>query len=103
IEAFIDWKVREEQKVAAMVAGSRTVRKHLRAILDATTGADAAPASLDLADNQRLRKAVARARRDGVPEGYIQRVFQLVTQHEAPEDFREFDTDWQGEAYVTVS
>ena len=31
IEEFINWKVREEQKVAALVTGSRTVAKHLTA------------------------------------------------------------------------
>jgi ribonucleoside-diphosphate reductase alpha chain len=29
IEAFIDWKVKEEQKVAALVTGSKIVKKHL--------------------------------------------------------------------------
>ena len=33
IEAFITWKAREEQKVAAMVAGSRLCAKHLNEIL----------------------------------------------------------------------
>jgi ribonucleoside-diphosphate reductase alpha chain len=35
IEAFIDWKVKEEQKVAALVTGSKIVRKHLDAIMKA--------------------------------------------------------------------
>ena len=35
IEAFVDWKVREEQKVAAMVAGSRLANRHLNAIINA--------------------------------------------------------------------
>ena len=35
IEAFIDWKVKEEQKVAALVAGSKIVKRHLKAILRA--------------------------------------------------------------------
>ena len=35
IEAFIDWKVKEEQKVAALVAGSKIVKRHLKAILKA--------------------------------------------------------------------
>ncbi|MBT5773174.1 MAG: vitamin B12-dependent ribonucleotide reductase, partial [Dehalococcoidia bacterium] len=36
VEEFIDWKVKEEQKVAAMVAGSRLVRRHLRSTFQAT-------------------------------------------------------------------
>ncbi len=29
IEAYIDWKVKEEQEVAALVAGSKLCREHL--------------------------------------------------------------------------
>ncbi|MEZ4552319.1 MAG: vitamin B12-dependent ribonucleotide reductase [Dehalococcoidia bacterium] len=97
VEAFIDWKVNEEQKVAALVAGSRTIRRGLRAVLDA------AAEGLDPLANRGLRKAVTRARRDGVPEPYIQRVLQLAGQGVTELDFAEFDTDWQGEAYITVS
>src|SRR5438270_491306 len=35
IEQFIDWKVREEQKVAALVTGSKINQKHLKAVLKA--------------------------------------------------------------------
>ncbi|MDE2696135.1 MAG: vitamin B12-dependent ribonucleotide reductase [Chloroflexota bacterium] len=97
VEQFIDWKASEEQKVAALVTGSRTIRKRLRAIVEATTD------GLDPADNRRLRRAVSRARRDAVPEAYVQRVLQLVEHGEEVIDFTEFDTDWQGEAYQTVS
>ncbi len=34
-EAYIDWKVKEEQKVAALVTGSKTVKKHMKAVLKA--------------------------------------------------------------------
>src|SRR6202012_5989549 len=37
IEAYIDWKVIEEQKVAALVAGSKLANKHLNAIMAACT------------------------------------------------------------------
>ena len=97
IEEFIDWKVAEEQKVAALVAGSRTIRRRLAAVLDATAE------GFDPAQNRALRRAIARARRDGVPDGCVQRVLQLAEAGEAPIDFSEFDTDWQGEAYQTVS
>src|SRR5438046_7854464 len=35
IEAYINWKVKEEQKVAALVTGSRTIQPHLKAIMRA--------------------------------------------------------------------
>ena len=97
IEEFIDWKVNEEQKVAALAAGSRVMRRHLSAIFEAA-GADADPTA-----NRPLRKALTRARRDGVPEGYVQRVLQLVEQGAPAVDFAQFDCDWQGAAYQTVS
>jgi ribonucleoside-diphosphate reductase alpha chain len=97
VEAFIDWKAVEEQKVAALVAGSRLMRRALRDVADATAG------GLDLAANRPLRRAVARARRDGVPEAYVQRALQLAQHGAAPLALREFDTDWQGEAYLTVA
>jgi len=97
VEEFIDWKVNEEQKVAAMVAGSRMIRRHLSHVFEASTE------GVDPTTNRALRKSVNRARRDGVPESFIQRVLQLVAQGEQEVDFREFDTDWQGEAYITVS
>ena len=97
IEEFVEWKAREEHKVAALVAGSRLLRRRLAAILEACAD------GLDPAANRRLRRAVARARRDAVPEACVQRVLRLAAQGEREIDFREFDADWQGEAYQTVS
>ncbi|MFN8638114.1 MAG: vitamin B12-dependent ribonucleotide reductase [Dehalococcoidia bacterium] len=97
IEEFIDWKVVEEQKVAALVAGSKVIRRHLRDLFEG------AQAGLDPVANRGLRRAASRARRDGVPEGYIERVLQLAAQGVTSLDFSEFSTDWEGEAYLTVS
>ncbi|TAJ22052.1 MAG: vitamin B12-dependent ribonucleotide reductase [Dehalococcoidia bacterium] len=101
IEQFVDWKVREEQKVAALVTGAFVTRKHLRSILDAALDVNAG--GLDPARNASLRRAVKLARKDGVTEGYVQRVLQLAEEGHTEVDFAEFDTDWQGEAYNTVS
>ena len=35
IEKYINWKVKEEQKVAALVTGSKVVAQHLKAIMKA--------------------------------------------------------------------
>ena len=94
IEEFIDWKVNEEQKVAALAAGSRVMRRHLSAIFEA-----AGPQTPTRRPNRPLRKTLTRARRDGVPEGYVQRVLQLVEQGAPAVDFAQFDCDWQGAAY----
>ena len=101
IEQFVDWKVREEQKVAALVTGAFVTRKHLRSILDAAL--DATAGGLDPARNASLRRAVKLARKDGVTEGYVQRVLQLAAEGHTEVDFAQLDTDWQGEAYNTVS
>lgn len=95
VEKFIDWKVIEEQKVASMVAGSKTCRKYLTAVYEAV-GED------DDTDTMTLKKAIREARRHFVPENYIQRVVRMAEMGE-PFSFSEFDTDWESEAYMTVS
>ncbi len=101
VEQFIDWKVREEQKVAALVTGAAVTRRHLAAIFEAAHNLEEGGPSTR--ENRSLRRAVARARKDGVTEGFIVRVLQLVEQGVTTLDFQEFDSDWQGEAYQTVS
>ncbi|MEZ4501292.1 MAG: vitamin B12-dependent ribonucleotide reductase [Dehalococcoidia bacterium] len=99
VEEFIDWKVDEEQKVASLVTGSKVIRRHLRAVFEAASSDE----GLDPVANRPLRRSVSKARRDGVPESYVQRVLQLAQQGAGALDFTEFDLDWQGEAYITVS
>jgi ribonucleoside-diphosphate reductase alpha chain len=97
IEAYIDWKVIEEQKVAALVAGSKLCQKHLNAVMAA------AQTGIDPKENAALKKAIKAARRSEVSENYIQRVLQFASQGYAHIDFRTYDTDWDSEAYLTVS
>ncbi|MBK8210694.1 MAG: vitamin B12-dependent ribonucleotide reductase [Rhodospirillales bacterium] len=105
VEQFIGWKVREEQKVAALVAGSRLARQRLDAVLAACgesfDGAD--DARFDPARNSGLRRAIRAARRAMIPESMIQRVLEIGRQGEAAFDFPVFDTDWDSEAYRTVA
>lgn len=102
IEAYINWKVVEEQKVAALVAGSKACRKHLRRVMDATR-AEVAGDRLDPKGNRALRRAIADARRAQVPLSYVQRVLHFAAQGYTELDFPEYDTDWQSDAYNTVS
>ncbi len=101
IEDFIDWKVIEEQKVAALVSGSRLCNKHLNLIM-AACRADAED-PFDPAKNPALRAEIRAARKGMVPENYIQRVIQLARQGHETIDFRVYDTDWDSEAYLTVA
>jgi len=102
IERFIGWKSVEERKVAALVAGSRINRKHLQQIIDACYG-DQETAVTDPTDNPQVRVAISAARRNGVPDGSIRRVLQLANQGQREYTVEEYTTDWDSEAYFTVS
>ena len=102
IEAYINWKVREEQKVAALVSGSRQTRRHLKAILEASA-VECDGDRLDPKINKALKRALQAAQKADVPPTYIARVLQLAKQGRKEIDFPEFDVDWQSEAYSTVS
>ncbi|MGE0259889.1 MAG: vitamin B12-dependent ribonucleotide reductase [Alphaproteobacteria bacterium] len=99
IEQFIEWKVVEEQKVAALVAGSRLAARHLNRIMAACH----AHGAFDPAENPALKREIRLARRAMIPENYIQRVIQLARQGQTAIDFKVYDTDWESEAYVTVA
>jgi ribonucleoside-diphosphate reductase alpha chain len=104
IEEFIDWKVLEEQKVAALVSGSRTCAKHLAAIMKACVNCEGEGEDcFDPAKNVALKREIKAARKAFVPDSYIQRVIQFARQGFKSIEFPSFDTDWEGEAYRTVS
>jgi ribonucleoside-diphosphate reductase alpha chain len=105
IEAYIDWKVLEEQKVAALVTCSKLCQAHLREIMAACHGEDA-PAGderFEPAENPALKRAIRAARKAMVADNYIQRVIQFARQGFTEIDFPTYDTDWDSEAYRTVS
>src|SRR5215475_12547195 len=104
IEAYIDWKVKEEQKVAALVTGSKICQRRLKAILKACVNCEAeGEACFDAGKNPALRRAIKEARRDLVPDAYIRRVIQFARQGYKDIEFASYDTDWDSEAYLTVS
>jgi len=105
IQEYIDWKVVEEQKVAALVAGSKLAQKHMSEVMSACV--DAA----DILDKDRynprankpLKKAILSARKSMIPENYVQRVIQFAQQGFTEIDFKTYDTDWDSDAYLTVA
>ncbi|HYD98838.1 MAG TPA: vitamin B12-dependent ribonucleotide reductase, partial [Alphaproteobacteria bacterium] len=103
IEAYIDWKVVEEQKVAALVAGSKICQQHLGAIMAACRLMAYGDDRFDPKFNPELRRAIRGARKAMIPENYVQRVIQFARQGFASIDFRTYDTDWDSEAYLTVA
>jgi len=102
IEAYINWKVTEEQKVAALVAGSKSTRRHLGRLMEACQ-VEVDGDRFDPKQNKALRKALRDARRADLPASFIQRILQLAKQGYVDVDFPEYDTDWQSDAYNTVS
>ncbi len=106
IEEFIDWKVIEEQKVAAMVTGSKISAQRLNAILSAchipqTDGSS--KVETDVKMNPTLKEAIQAARQASVHEAYIQRMFAYAKEGFTHFVFHEYDTNWDSKAYQTVS
>lgn len=103
IEHFINWKVVEEQKVAALVAGSKLCNLHLNNIMKACYEEHPENDRFNKKTNLKLRKAVLEARKSLVPENYIERVIKLAKLGFKQIEFPVYDTDWNSEAYATVS
>ncbi len=104
IEEYINWKVKEEQKVAALVTGSKICQKRLKAIMKACVNCEAdGDDCFEPTKNPALKRAIKEARRDEVPNNYILRVIQFAKQGYKDIDFATYDTDWDSEAYLTVS
>ncbi|MEQ1771104.1 MAG: vitamin B12-dependent ribonucleotide reductase [Devosia sp.] len=104
IENYINWKVKEEQKVAALVTGSKVVSKHLKLIMKAAVNCDGnGDDCFDVTKNPALKREVRAAKKALVPENYIGRVIQFARQGYTEMEFPIYDTDWDSEAYLTVS
>ncbi len=99
IEDFIEWKVIEEQKVAALNTGSHICYEELKKIVDS-----AYESGLDPEKNPGLRKLIYQADKKHVPLKYIKRVLMMIEDGMKPEEFsfRRYDTDFRSEAYLTV-
>jgi ribonucleoside-diphosphate reductase alpha chain len=99
IETFIDWKMIEEQKVAALHAGSYICYEQLYAVVKS-----AYENGIDQEKNPGLKRLVKKANDKHVPLKYIKRVLMMVEDGMKPEEFsfKKYDTDFRSEAYLTV-
>lgn len=88
---FVSWKRIEDEKVAAMIAGSTLIRNRTEKIAQA------------FASNSGLEREIAFARYENIPESYIQRLLLLLQQGLDYQNIAQYTDDWQGEAYRTVS
>jgi ribonucleoside-diphosphate reductase alpha chain len=104
IETYINWKVMEEQKVAALVTGSKINQKHLKAVLKACVNCEGSGDDCFSPEkNPALKREIKLARRAMVPDNFIKRVIQFAKQGYKDIDFPTYDTDWDSEAYLTVA
>ena len=104
IEDFIEWKVKEERKVAALVTGSKILQKASKAILRACVNCEGpGDDCFDPEKNPALKKEIKLARRAFVPDALIKKTIQMGRQGHTNIDFETFTADWDSEAYLTVS
>ena len=104
IEEFINWKVKEEQKVASIVAGSKIHEVKLNGIFEAIKKWDGElQDAVDSGKNSALQDAVREAKKSLIPETYIKRVLDYARQGYTAIEFPTYDTDWDSEAYASVS
>ena len=104
IEEFINWKVREEQKVASIVAGSKMHEARLNEIFGAIRAWDGSSEdAIDPVKNAQLKAAIRAAKKMSIPETYVKRVLDYAKQGYASIEFPTYDTDWDSEAYASVS
>ncbi|WP_050928506.1 vitamin B12-dependent ribonucleotide reductase [Aestuariivita boseongensis] len=104
IEEFIEWKVVEEQKVASIVAGSKMHEQKLNGLFAAIKSWDgAADDAYDPKKNEALKQAIREAKKVAIPETYVKRVLDYAKQGHDSIEFPTYDTDWDSEAYNSVS
>ena len=96
IEDFIWWKVREEEKVAGLVTGSKILKEKITPLIKAAKNKEKP------LEDKEVQKTLREAAKENIPLNYLVRALDLVKQgYELP--LREFDTHYESEAYVTVS
>ena len=83
--------------------GSNILQKNANSLMDAIWKFGDDEGRFDQEVNPGLRRAMVRAIREHVPQPHIQRILDLAKQGWKGVDFEILDTNWQGEAYLTVS
>ena len=96
IEEVIWWKVREEEKVAALVAGSKILKRRMTKLIEMAKNKE------EPLQDKGVRKALKQAAKDQIPVNYLVRALDLARQgYNLP--LKEFDTHYESEAYLTVA
>jgi ribonucleoside-diphosphate reductase alpha chain len=96
IETFVWWKVKEEEKVADLVTGSKILKSKLGKLISLCKNKE------DPLNDKEVKKALKVAAKNGIPINYLVRAMDLAKQnYDLP--LQEFDTHYESEAYITVS
>src|SRR3989344_4343318 len=96
IEEFVWWKVREEEKVASLVTGSKILNQRLSKLIELAKNKQNA-----LQDKE-VQQVMREATESNIPVNYVVRALDLAKQgYELP--LNEFDTHYESDAYITVS
>jgi ribonucleoside-diphosphate reductase alpha chain len=104
VEEFVKWKVIEEQKVVALVSGSRIMEDSLNGILAACRENQLNETErFDPTINQALKTACQKAHQSHIPMSFIQRLIALARQGIDKVQVETYDTDWNGAAYASVA
>ncbi|MEK6969602.1 MAG: adenosylcobalamin-dependent ribonucleoside-diphosphate reductase [Nanoarchaeota archaeon] len=96
IEEFIWWKVKEEEKVAGLVAGSKILKEKITNLIEAAKNKE------NPLEDKEVQRTLREAAAGKIPLNYLVRALDLTKQGRTL-PLREFDTHYESEAYVTVS
>ncbi len=104
IEKFIKWKTEEEDKVVFLSTGSKIIHAALQNITTACNSWDGKEENKYNADlNEDLSEAISDAEEKGIPYGYLDRILKLLQQGETNIDCKILTTEFESEAYSSVS
>jgi len=96
ISDFIWWKVREEEKVASLVAGSKILKNRLTKLIELAKEKE------NPLQDKDVQQAIRKAAQSQIPVNYLLRAVNLAKQgYDLP--LNEFDTHYESEAYLTVA
>jgi ribonucleoside-diphosphate reductase alpha chain len=107
IEEFIEWKVKEEHKIASLVAGSEVIIKNFKnvykALDDYRNSNYLNSDEFDIHSNPPLGLAIAKALDDGVPSTYLYQYLLSMKNSDTLILPEQFSVTWGDESYDTVS
>jgi ribonucleoside-diphosphate reductase alpha chain len=104
IEEFINWKVKEEEKVVSLVSGSMIAQKSLQKLINAIKNHKGKEEDkFNIHKNPELKHAAFITKSLFVPEKFIHRTIALAQQGIYELDYKVLTTDWDSESYQTVS